>query len=130
MSGFTGKVVGDYLACGARVSYLCRARVLAAFFAAADRSAGPFVRDARFAAAERSTAVRLLALDRAWRAKDVGDADGRFAVLWLPLSESSSALWRAAADVVPFFGGLTFTPARAQHVPLGIVLPRYPSRDG
>src|SRR5204863_5925059 len=43
-----------------------RARVLAAFFAAADRPALPLVRTAFLAAAERLVAVRRRAADRAW----------------------------------------------------------------
>ena len=40
--------------------FLPRARVRAAFLAAAERSRGPFVREAFFAAAERLDADRLL----------------------------------------------------------------------
>ena len=42
---------------------LCFALVLAAFFAAAERSFGPFVLDAFFAAFERSEALRFFAAD-------------------------------------------------------------------
>jgi hypothetical protein len=43
----------------------CPARDRAAFFAAAERPAAPFVRAARFAAADLDVALRRLALDRA-----------------------------------------------------------------
>ena len=46
----------------------------AAFFAAVDRSAGPFVRAAFFAAIERSSGDRFSAALCAWRASAVCDA--------------------------------------------------------
>jgi len=49
-------------------------RVRAAFFAAAERSAGPFVRAAFLADAERLAALRLLAAACAWRASARGEA--------------------------------------------------------
>jgi hypothetical protein len=54
--------------------YFPPARVLAAFFAAAERSAGPLVRAAFLAAADRSAAVRSPAARCAWRDRAVCDA--------------------------------------------------------
>src|ERR671914_995258 len=99
-----------------------RARVLAAFLAAAERLAGPLVRAAFFAAAERWDALRRRALARACRESDLGDAadrpsrlsalliardrlaDGRFCALRRPVER------RVFAAAFPFFG--IFTPAR------------------
>ena len=96
-----------------------RALVLAAFFAAARRLAGPLVRAAFFADA-----------DRACRASAWGDAalrpsrlsrfsiarERRNEVFFLPLllafRVSRAAARRVSSEVVPFLGGFSFTPAR------------------
>jgi hypothetical protein len=55
-------------------NYLVRARVLAAFRAAALRPAGPLVRTAFLAAADRLLALRFRAAERAWPASALCDA--------------------------------------------------------
>jgi hypothetical protein len=121
-------------------------RVLAAFFAAADRLTGPLVRAAFFAAAERWVAVRLRALDRAWRESAFREAAerpsrlsalvtardrlaaGRFRALVRP------ALGRLALRPRPFAGLGSFTPAlRAFDSPIAMAClveraPCFPSR--
>jgi len=129
-----------------------RARVRAAFRAAAERSAGPFVRTAFLADADRWLAVRRLAAALAWRDSDrvvVAElpsrlsalviarervVDGRFLVLLAARLVASFAALRVLGDTVPFFGGGSFTPARrASDRPIAIACladraPCFPSR--
>jgi hypothetical protein len=107
-----------------------RARVRAALRAAAARLRGPFVCTALRADAERLAALRLRAAERACFDNALFDAalcpsrrkafviarerfaDGRFFVAARPAFEARAADLRVFADVVPFFGGGSFTPAR------------------
>src|SRR5262249_27152130 len=97
-----------------------RALVLAAFFAAAFRTPGPFVRDAFFAAAGRSLAVRRFAAPLACfdsasldtvlvgspfsAFKDARERFGLGFALRLPAARSRSAALRVDALPCPFFG--------------------------
>ena len=110
--------------------YPRRALVLAPFFAAARRRAGPLVRAAFLADADRLAALRRRAAERACRASALGDAAlrpsrlSRFSIarerrvdvfFLLPLlafRRSRAAAFRVLAEVVPFLGGFSFTPAR------------------
>ena len=110
--------------------YPRRALVLAPFLAAARRLAGPLVRAAFLADADRLAALRRRAADRACLARARGDAALRpsrlsrlsiarerraeafFLLPALALRESRAAARRVASEVVPFLGGLSFTPAR------------------
>ena len=104
----------------------------AALRAAAARVPGPFVRAAFRAEAERLAALRLRAAVRACFESALFDAallpsrrsafvtardrfaDGRFflAAVLRPAADARFAASRVFADVVPFFGGGSFTPAR------------------
>src|SRR5262252_1319064 len=105
-----------------------RARVCAAFRAAADRPLRPFVRTARRAEAERCDRVRFCAALCACL-----DRDLRVAALWpsrlstravalerrldfgsrlRPAAYARCALRRVFSEVWPFFGGASTTPAR------------------
>lgn len=110
--------------------YRRRALVLAAFFAAARRLAGPLIRAAFFADADLLAALRRRAADRACFASACGDAAlrpsrlrrlsiarERFADVFflpplLPLRASRVAARRVSSETVPFFGDFSFTPAR------------------
>lgn len=136
-----------------RASALYRfARVLAAFLAAAERRACPFVWAAFRAAAERSLADRRLALEcacfdsarcdaaewpsrsRACLTADDRRADGRRFVPDRPFAVSRAACFRVRVEARPFFGGGSFTPARrALDRPIAIACfveraPCFPSR--
>src|SRR5262249_19077985 len=106
-----------------------RARVRAAFRAAAERSLGPLVRAAFCAAEERSPAVRRRAAACACFASADFEAaiwpsrlravliarDRRRETLFvprLPASTARSAPRRVLSDTVPVSGGGSFTPAR------------------
>src|SRR5918996_2339697 len=111
-------------------AYFRRARVLAAFFAAAFRFTGPLVRAAFLADADLLAALRRRAADRACLASARGDAalrpsrlsrfsiarDRRTDVFFLPpllaFRESRAAARRVSSEVVPFLGGFSFPPAR------------------
>src|SRR4051812_5892971 len=132
--------------------YRRRARVLAAFFAAARRLAGPLVRTAFLAEADRLAAVRRRAAERACFANDWGEAalrpsrlsrfsiarERRGEVFFLPpllaFRVSRAAARRVCSEAVPFLGGLSFTPARrALDRPMAIACwveraPCFPSR--
>ena len=108
--------------------YLRRARVRAAFFAAADLLRGPFVFAALRAEAERSEADLFLAAACACLESAVFDADlrgssfkrftpalERFREIGscrCPFSYARFALLRVVSEVSPFPGGLRSTPAR------------------
>jgi hypothetical protein len=128
-----------------------RARVRAAFRAAAERPAVPFVLTALRAAAERSAADRFRAEARAWRESArfvvarrgsrrnalrvarARRADGRFA-FFRPLANARFADFRVSAGASPFFGAGNLTPARrALDRPIAIACladraPCFPSR--
>ena len=112
-----------------KAPYLRRARLRAAFFAAAERPRPPLVRAARRAAAERLARVRFCAAERACRDRDFLDAadlPARLSAPWLalerrrdvcpvvlrPAANARLALLRAFPGTVPFFGGVRRTPAR------------------
>jgi hypothetical protein len=127
-----------------------RARVLAAFRAAAERPRAPFVRIAFRAAVDRARAPRRFAAERACRASDRGVAAARPSrrrAPWIarervedrffrePARRSAyRALRRVRADAVPFAGALSATPARrAFESPIAIACfaeraPCFPSR--
>ena len=105
------------------------ALVSAAFFAAAERFDGPLVRTASLAEAERSAAVRRLALARACLDRAADDTiwwPSPFSFFFiarerlgfgalsgcLPRRISRAACSRTPSEVVPFGGGGSFTPAR------------------
>ena len=106
------------------------ARVSAAFRAASERLAGPLVRAAFFAAADRSVFVLFAAADRACfesasdeaafrpsRCKAVLVARDRFAAgllsaAFFPFLRSRFAASRVFSEVCPFLGGGSSTPAR------------------
>jgi hypothetical protein len=110
--------------------YPRRALVLAPFFAAARRLAGPLVRAAFLADADLLAALRRRAADRACLASAWGDAalwpsrlsrfsiarERRGDVFLLPpllaFRVSRAAARRVSSEVVPFLGGFSFTPAR------------------
>jgi hypothetical protein len=112
----------------ARYRFL-RARVRAPLRAAAERCAAPFVLTAFRAAADRLAALRVRATffecldsalfdagarDSRFNARSVARArlrDGRF-VVFRPAAKSRFARFRVDADVAPFLGGGSFTPAR------------------
>jgi len=124
--------------------------VRAALRAAARRLAGPFVRIAFFAAERRSPGLRLIAARCACApsagrdAEDLGSrrsacrtardrlADGRLRLR--PLAMSLAAFRAVCFDVLPVFGGGSFTPARrAFDSPMAIAClgdraPCFPSR--
>jgi hypothetical protein len=128
------------------------ALVLAAFFAAARRLAGPLVCAPFLADADLLAALRRRAADRACLASAWGDAalrpsrlsrfsiarERRAEVFFLPpllaFRVSRAAARRVASEVVPFFGGLSCTPARrALDNPIAIaclveLAPCFPSR--
>jgi hypothetical protein len=129
-----------------------RARVRAALRATAERSAGPFVRAAFLADAERWLAVRRLAAVFACLDSDrvvVAElpsrlsalviararvVDGRLRVPFAARLVASFAALRVRGDAVPFLGGGSFTPARrASDNPIAIACwgdraPCFPSR--
>src|SRR6266542_601537 len=113
-----------------RGGYFPRARVFAAFFAAADLPERPLVCAAFFAAAERLRALRRRAAERAcfesarpeavlrgsrsslrFMARE-RFAEGFFLLPLCPFRYALSALLRVFLEVVPFLGGRSFTPAR------------------
>lgn len=123
-----GRKVRGRVALSSRQIYFLRARVRAAFLAAATRPARPLVRDALRDAAFKDPAPRLRAavracLDRARRdaaerpsrRSAVRVARARLAEGFLPDRERFSAcaaLRRVLSEVVPFSGGGSPTPAR------------------
>jgi hypothetical protein len=107
----------------------CFARVLAAFRAAADRPAAPFVRAAFLAAAERSARLRRFAAEVACFERDLLEAAPRpslcnalvvafdrladgFVGPAAPRFNSRSACCRVFWETLPFVGGGSLTPAR------------------
>jgi len=124
--------------------------VRAAFFAAIERSRGPFVRTAFIAAAERARGPRLAADRRAWRASAFFEAADRPSRRNAPSTardrfaegrcpdrprlKADFALRRVSAEAFPFAGTLRFTPERrAFDRPMAIAClleraPCFPSR--
>src|SRR6266536_4369604 len=115
-----------------------RARVRAAFRAAAERRRGPLVRTALPAATERARGPRRRAAERAWRptaALEAAECPSRFSAARTARDRfgevfffcdrarfsASFALRRVFADAFPFLGARSFTPAlRALERPIAI----------